>query len=133
MDSISPLKPSPPTPTLNGAGIQARQRNSAQKGSKLLINLNNFICTRTYTTPKDALTNRCPRQALIALLSKSTHVLDKANMAYRLFLSRLKIPPQLIGKRLVRVSQKTIPLTKNFEQQRNKTFITSQQLALAVL
>ena len=168
------------------AGIQARLGNSAQEWGKLLINLNNAICTLTYTTFKDTLTNRYLRQVLAALLSESTLVLDKANIAYRLptplpipisayrwFLTRSKILPQIIGKLLSRVSEKSYPsmvadiennviteidqingellelahslnlsmpvnqkiitMVKELEQQRNKTFITPQQLALAVL
>lgn len=104
------------------AGVHARRGDSAQEWGKLLINLNNAICTLTYSTFKDSLTNPYLRQVMASLLKEATHVLDKANIRYKLptplpipvstyqyFLSRSKTLPYLAGKLLNRVSEQSYP------------------------
>lgn len=89
-------------------GIKVKPGSESQEWGKLLINLNNSICTLTRTTFIDAFTNIHLRITLIAMLDEATLVLSEAGIEYRLplpipykifrfFLLHARILPWLIN------------------------------------
>ena len=65
-------------------GMKTKSGGESQEWGKLLINLNNSICTLTRTTFIDAFTNIHLRKTLIAMLDEATLVLSEAGIDYRL-------------------------------------------------
>ena len=66
------------------SGFTTKASSESLEWGKLLLNLNNPICTLTHCTFIDAFTDIHLRRILVAMLDEATTVLTRANIPYRL-------------------------------------------------
>ena len=99
------------------SGLPTKASNKSLEWGKLLINLNNPICTLTHCTFIDAFTDSHLRRILVAMLDEATTVLNQANIPYRL---PMPIPYKLF--RLFLVHARVLPwiLNKIIPSSRNR-------------
>jgi len=104
---------------LRRSGLPTKPSNESLEWGKLLINLNNPICTLTHCTFIDAFTDIYLRRILVAMLDEATTVLTQAGIQYR-----LPMPTSYKMFRLFLLHARVIPwiLTKAIPSSRNRAY-----------
>ena len=98
------------------SGFTTKASSESLEWGKLLLNLNNPICTLTHCTFIDAFTDIHLRRILVAMLDEATTVLTQANIPYRL---PMPIPYKLFrlfllyARVLPWILKKVIPSSRN--------------------
>jgi len=101
------------------SGLPTKPGSESLEWGKLLINLNNPICTLTHCTFIDAFTDIHLRRVFVAMLDEATTVLAQAGVQYRL---PMPIPYKLF--RLFLLHARVLPwaLTKVIPKSRNRAY-----------